>query len=135
VAKPKIKYAANKKAFDTVMQAYRDAKDPGISAASLASEGRAAPNPARPTFADFRCDVDNIISALVAGARLVWFRAAYVLFDSADPIEQEVHADKLMGPGRHELEQSLGAAFKKRHLYPLRGKKGYFYSVRQERAK
>lgn len=136
--KKKPQFAARKKAFDEVMDAYRDAKDSngGIGAVVVSDGGRGVSNPVRPSLTDFRCDVDRVISKCIPyGHKALGLRfwLAYVMFDSESIIENEVYAEKVMGSLRHNLEQGIGAEFIKRGIYPLHGKRGYFHVVRQSR--
>ena len=137
--KPKKKppqFAKRKKAFDEVMAAYRDAKDVtgGMGAVAITDAGGGTPNPAKPSLTDFRCDVERVIYKCVkAGGLMARFAAVYIMFDSENPIDTERLADQVIGSGRHNLEQGLGAEFLKRGIYPLNGKRGYFHSIRQPR--
>ena len=134
--KQKPQFAKRKKAFDTVMQAYRDAKDVtgGMGAVTISDSGGGSPNPAKPNLADLRCDVERVIEKCVTSeAMRVRFRAAYLEFDSEKPLDMEVFAHHVIGSGRHNLEQGLGAEFIKRGIYPLNGKRGYFHCIRQPR--
>jgi hypothetical protein len=129
-------HAERKKAFDTVLETYRNAKDTGIGAVAISGGGKAVSNPARPSFIDFRCDVDRVINKCIPVAHTeirIRFRAAYIDFDCTDYIEMEVHADRTMkmGLGRHNLEEGIGAEFKKRDIYPI---KKYFHTVRKSRS-
>ena len=130
--KPKRKapqFAKRKAAFDAVMAAYRDCQGTTLGAVKYSDGSGGSRNPAKPTMTDFKCDVDRVLKKCVK--QPVRFRLAYVEFDSDDPIEREVYAEKVMGPTRHNLEQGIGAEFIRRHISPTRGKKGYFTSVRK----
>jgi hypothetical protein len=134
----KPQFAARKKAFDAVLEAYRSAKDVtgGIGAAAIGEGGKGVSNPVKPSLTDFRCDVDRVINKCVPESDKVMrlrFRLAYIEFDSENPIDMEVMAEKVIGSGRHNLEQGMGAEFIKRGLYPLHGKRGYFHTIRQPR--
>jgi hypothetical protein len=137
--KPKKKrpaYAARKKAFDDVMSAYRDAKDVtgGVGSTAISDCSGGTPNPAKPSLADFRCDVERVIHKCVsAGGLMARFTSTYIMFDSDNPIDIERFADKVIGSGRHNLEQGIGAEFIKRGIYPLHGKRGYFHAIRMPR--
>ncbi len=124
-------YAKRKRAFDDVMQAYRDSQIAPLSAIQYNDGSGGTRYAAKPTLTDFKCDVERVIKKCVK--HLAFFRAAYVLYDSEDPIEREIHADKIIGEGRHNLEQGMGAEFIKRKLHPTKGKGGYFHAVRKER--
>lgn len=129
------KFAANKKAFDSVMQAYREAMSVGILGAMQYgdSSGSSMPNKAKPTPLDFRCDVDRVITKCnKTPLALFNFNNAYVWYDSDDSIDMEIHAQKTLGDMRHGLEQGMGAEFAKRKLFPT---SKYFKSVRQTRGK
>lgn len=94
--------------------------------------GRATPNVARPTMADLRCDVDLIIKTVVPKEWQLPFWQAYVYYDADDPIDIEVHADKVykkFGANRHQIEQRLGQVFIRKGLFPT---KRYFTVIRQE---
>lgn len=102
-----------------------------IGAARLPGSGggKAAPNPARPSVVDFRADVMKAVTArLPKDVHLSGFLAAYVLYDSEDAIEREVHAQKILGDRRHSVEQRVGEEFVKRAIYPTAG---YFRSTKQ----
>jgi len=122
-------YAKRKAAFDDVMQAYRDCQVAPLSAIQYGEASGATRYEAKPTLTDFKCDVERVIDKCVTDK--ISFLKAYVWFDSEDAIEREVHADRVIGAGRHTLEQGIGALFIKRHLYPTKGKGGYFTTIRQ----
>lgn len=128
-------FAARKKAFDRVLEAYRNAKDTngGIGAAAL-SGGKGVSNPVRPTLTDFRCDCDKVFNhCLRTDIDRLRFRLAYLKFDSESSIEQEMFADKVFGAGRHSLEQGIGARFIAKGIFPMYGNGGYFQTIRQPR--
>ena len=132
----KPQFAKRKDAFDKVMEAYRSAKDMngGIGALLLGAGGKGVMNPVQPSLTDFRCDVDKVINKCCPRkVDKLRFRLAYIGFDSPDPIEMERYADKVMGGGRHNLEQGMGAEFVKRGIFPMYGRGGYFRSIRQPR--
>jgi len=132
--KLKPQFAARKKAFDSVMDAYRNANDRGMGSASIDGNGKGVSNPVRPTLTDFRCDCESIIDKCVTEPGMVIrFRACYVDFDSDNPIDTERYADKVIGSMRHNLEQGVGSLFIKNGLYPLHGRSGYFTTIRQPR--
>ena len=90
-------------------------------------------NPAKPNTVEFWADAFIAIrSACPRDINLVDFHLAYTLFDSEDAIEQEKHADRLLGGRRHSVEQRVGEEFIKRHIYPVQGR-GYFYTERRMR--
>lgn len=129
-------YAKRKLAFDDVMQAYRDSQVAPLSAIQYGDAAGGTRYAAKPTLTDFKCDVERVITKCVNGKSMIEklnFLKAYVWFDSEDAIEREMHADKVIGEGRHSLEQGMGALFIKRHLYPTKGKGGYFHVIRKER--
>lgn len=97
--------------------------------AALNVGGKVANNPARPTYTDFRCDVERQVGYHVPAELLTKFVQAYIFFDCEDPIEMEMYADKIIGPGRHAVEQKLGAMFRKHSLFPV---SKYFNSVRKQ---
>jgi hypothetical protein len=106
----------------------------GLGAILLGAGGKGVMNPVQPSLTDFRCDVDKVIKKCCPRKPdKVRFRLSYILFDSPDPIEMERYADKVMGGGRHNLEQGMGAEFVKRGIFPMYGKGGYFRSIRQPR--
>jgi len=81
--KQKPQFAARKKAFDSVMTAYRQAKDTGLGTASIDGGGKGVSNPVRPSLTDFRCDVEKVINKCVtAQDMVVRFRASYINYDS-----------------------------------------------------
>ena len=128
-----VPHAARKKAFDLVMKAYRGAKDVtgGVGSLTISDIGKGAPNPVKPSLTDFRCDVEKVISKCVPDEdRLRQFCEAYITYDSEDSIEMEVHADKIMGSGRHGLEEGIGSLFIKRGI-----NKGYFHCIRKPRGR
>lgn len=132
--KQKPQYRERKKAFDEVMDFYRSAHDSGIGAASISGEGKGSSNPIKPSLTDFRVDVERVINRCVtAQDAVVRFRASYINYDSEYQIDIERYADKVIGAGRHGLEQGIGALFLKQGLYPLYGRGGYFNCIRQPR--
>lgn len=124
-------YAKRKRAFDDVMQAYRDSQIAPVSAIQYGDGSGGTRYEAKPTLTDFKCDVERVIKKCVTDLSL--FSIAYVYFDAEDPIEREVYADKVIGAGRHNLEQGMGAEFIRRKLHPTKGKGGYFHVIRRER--
>ena len=130
-------FAARKKAFDRVLEAYRDAKDAGgIGAIAMGDRGKGVSNPARPSLTDFRCDVSKVVNKCVTNPiDRLRFQLAYIEFDSESSIECEMFAEKIIGSSRHGLEQGCGAEFIKRGIYPLHGNHGYFHTLRQPRGK
>lgn len=132
--KLKPQFAARKKAFDAVIACYRQAQDTGLGTASITGGGKGVSNPVRPSLTDFRCDCELIFNKCLKTEDAVYtFRVAYLEYDSEDAIEREVYADKVIGGGRHGLEQGIGALFIKNGLFPLHGSGGYFHCVRQPR--
>lgn len=135
------KFRDNKAAFDGVMKCYRDLSSCGgknLSAMeySGAGSGPSQPNQAKPTPQDYAIDVDRVIKKCLKDlTRRALFIKAYVDYDSEDSIDIEIHADKVMGPTRHGLEQGMGAEFLKRKLWPTQGRGGYFHTVRQDRGR
>lgn len=113
------------------MQAYRDCQVAPLSAIQYNDGSGGTRYAAKPTLTDFKCDVERVIKKCVKSRQV--FYLAYVFFDSEDAIEREVYADKLVGEGRHNLEQGMGAEFLKRRLHPTKGKGGYFHVIRKER--
>jgi len=132
----KPQFAKRKRAFDDVLEAYRSAKDAngGIGAMVIGAGGKGTMNPVRPTLTDMRCDVDKVINRCCSNkiARLR-FRLAYINYDSPDPIEMGRYADKIIGEGKNNLEQGMGALFISKGIFPLYGKNGYFHTIRQPR--
>lgn len=140
----KPNYGKNKKAFDAIMQAYRDMATYDVKiewlpkqvlpketaliydiavrssekCGSVLNGNKATRNPAQPSPIDFKADVELILRR-VPDELAARFSTAYIAFDSIDSIEIEVHADKTMGAERHRLEQKLGAEFIRKGLYPV----------------
>src|SRR5216683_1170566 len=110
--KKSVPYAKRKLAFDDVMQAYRDSQIAPLSAIQYDEGSTGTRYAAKPTLTDFKCDVERVIKKCVKNRQI--FFIAYVFFDSEDLIEREVYADKMIGEGRHLLEQGMGALFIKR---------------------
>jgi hypothetical protein len=132
--KQRPQFRERKKAFDSVMACYRQAQDTGLGTASIDGGGKGVSNPVRPSLTDFRCDVEKVINKCVtAQDMVVRFRASYINFDSENPIDNERYADKVIGGGRHSIEQGCGNLFIKNGLYPLHGRGGYFNCIRQPR--
>jgi hypothetical protein len=130
-------YAKRKKAFDSVMDTYRGARGLaiGVGAVSLGTGGgRGTSNPARPSIADFRCDVDRVIIEVVADHMLHQFYAAYTYYDAEDPIETDVFAQKILGRDAcNVFAQRIGAVFLSHGISPMHGKGGYFTCERRTR--
>ena len=100
----------------------------------IGAGGKGVMNPVRPTLTDMRCDVDRVINKCCPRKiDRLRFRLAYVLYDSPDPIEMGRYADKVIGGGKNNLEQGMGAEFIKRGISPLYGNGGYFKTIRQPR--
>lgn len=78
---------------------------------------------------DFRCDVDIIVKKTLPASYWVRFCQAYILYDSLDPVDIELHADKIFGPKRHRFEQRLGFLFYKHGVYPT---KKYFTVIKRK---
>ena len=134
--KLKLQFAKRKHAFDAVMEAYRSAKDTngGLGAMMIGAGGKGVMNPVRPTLTDFRADVDKVTNKCCPDKIIrLKFRLAYVNYDSPSSIDMERYADKVMGDGRHNLEQGMGAEFIKRGIFSMYGKGGYFRTIRQPR--
>jgi hypothetical protein len=132
--KKKPQFAARKKAFDDVMEMYRSSRDTtGIGAVDVSGGGKATAYHVKPTLTDFRCDVDKVIMKCTVGVLRLRFVLTYIQYDSESSIDMEKHADIMLGSGRHNLEQGMGAEFIKRGIYPLRGGRGYFHCVRKPR--
>src|ERR1035437_7006279 len=124
-------YAKRKKAFDSVMDMYRGVRGMaiGVGAVSLSAGGRGTSNPAvRPSLADFRCDVDNVIKKLVASHMLCLFYLAYT-YDAEDQRELEIYAQGVLGRDAcNVFAQQIGAEFLNRGISPMHGDGGYFTS-------
>ena len=129
------KYSKNKAAFDSVMASYRQSlHSSDLQATDYAHSGSGSGfRAARPTQSDYRVDVERAIKKCVKSLKK--FFLAYVVFDSDDPIELERHADRVMGDGRHNFEQGLGALFIAWKIYPATGRGGYFTSIRHATTK
>jgi hypothetical protein len=134
--KLKPQFAKRKRAFDTVMAMYRQAQDitGGMGAVNMSNEGKGTSYLVQPSLTDFRCDVERVINKCVtAQDAVVRFRASYINYDSEEQMDIERYADKVIGSGRHGLEQGIGALFIKQGIYPLYEKGGYFNTIRQPR--
>lgn len=114
------------------MQAYRDCQVAPLSAIQYGDSSGGTRYAAKPTLTDFKCDVERVIKKCVKTGKINFLKA-YVWFDSDDSIEREIHADHVIGAGRHNLEQGMGAEFLKRKIHPTKGKGGYFHVIRKER--
>jgi hypothetical protein len=123
------------KSFDTTMDGYRASRGVALGAMQYSDSGGGTKYAAKPSPTDFRCDVDRVIKKMIEASFMHLFVAAYVEYDSDDPIEFEMHADKIIGEGRHNLEQEMGGEFIRRRLFPARGKGGYFTAIRKWRDK
>lgn len=128
----KPQFAKRKAAFDDVMQAYRDSQIAPLSAIQYGDSSSGTRYEAKPTLTDFKCDVERVIAKCVKTEKINFLKA-YVWFDSEDAIEREIHADQIIGEGRHNLEQGMGAEFIRRHIHPTKGKGGYFNVIRKGR--
>jgi hypothetical protein len=126
-------YRKNKKAFDSVLSYFRKFMVSTIGASKpMGGGGKTSPNPTKPSVIDYRADVMKAVSAkLPKDVPLSKFLAAYVLYDSEDSIERELHAQKVIGDRRHSVEQRLGEEFIRRGIFPVQGK-GYFYTLRRK---
>lgn len=90
-----------------------------------------APNPAKPTPLEFRCDVDRVIKkCLPGGAARTAFSMVYIMPRSDEQLDIEIAADRILGVRRHNLEEGMGAEFIRRKLYPTNR---YFKSIRKPR--
>lgn len=128
------KFAVNKRAFDETLRAFRDSHGNALGAMQYNDSSGVPRYEAKPTPTDFKCDVEKVISKCAKKwPGLKNFYLAYVVFDSDDTIEIEVHANRVIGEGRHGLEQGMGAEFIRRKLFPAQGKKGYFNAIRKWR--
>ena len=84
------------------MDAYRQAQDQngGMGSVTISDSGKGVSNPVRPSLTDFRCDCQKVFSkCLTTEDALYKFSAAYIEYDSDDPIEMTVHAEKIIGSG------------------------------------
>lgn len=131
----KLDHAKRKNAFDTTMDGYRASRGVALGAMQYNDSGGGTKYAAKPSPTDFRCDVDRVIKKMIQASFMPLFVEAYVDYDSDDPIEFEMHADKVLGEGRHNLEQDMGGEFIRRRLFPARGKGGYFTAIRKWRDK
>jgi hypothetical protein len=128
-------YRRNKLAFDSVLSHMKRIGRPWMSpsrALDMANIGSGGSrNPAKPNTVEFWADAFIAIrSACPRDINMVTFHLAYTLFDSEDVIEQEKHADKLLGGRRHSVEQRVGEDFIRRKIYPVQSR-GYFFSERK----
>lgn len=132
-------YALNKRAFDTVLDYVRRVESltlgGGVGAIQLDSSGGGGTrDTARPTPVEFRCDVQLAISMkLPKNINRALFDAAYLEYDSEEAMDREIYAQKVLGDKRHSAEQRLGEEFVRRGLFPIQGKKGYFFHLRKPR--
>ena len=107
-------FGKQKLAFDRVMEAYRKTLShvSGLGCVNLKpTKSQVAQDPAKPSPAEFRCDVEQTVERVVAVKYHQWFWAAYGWFDSVDTIEREYFVQRLLGDRRHSWEQRLGAKF------------------------
>ena len=133
-SKKKVPHGKRKKAFDSVLEAYRQAKNVqvGVSAVHIGGGGKGTANPMKPTLVDFRCDTERVFAKILkTSAERRAFREAYLDFDSEDYIERGMHAQKIYGEGMQNLEQGMGALFIARHIYPMHGPGSYFRTIRR----
>lgn len=127
----KRQWAKNKKAFDRVMMAYNSfllSANFGLAAMQYGDNSgvRCA---AKPRPIDFIVDVDVILEKCVKDSR---FYLVYVS-DIEDEISIGMRAQAIFGAKMHPMEQKIGAVFIKRGLFPLRGRKGYFNTIRRKK--
>lgn len=88
-------------------------------------------NPAKPTTVEFWADAFLAIrAACPKDVDMVSFHLAYTLFDTEDAIEQEKHADRVIGGRRHSVEQRVGEEFVRRGIFPVQAR-GYFFCERK----
>ena len=120
-------FKLRKRAFDVVMQAYRDSIGSELSATQYTDRGAPSEPGPKTTPVDFRVDVDRVIKKCVRN--LGAFRAVYITCDTDDEIEIGKRAQRIIGGGMHNLEQGMGALFIARDLYPP---SKYFNAVRQK---
>jgi|ERR1019366_10231658 hypothetical protein len=109
-------FRLRKKAFDVVMQAYRDSVGSELGATQYSDRGSPSEPGLKPTPLDFRCDVDRVIKKCVRN--LGAFRAVYIDCETDDEIEIGRRAQRIIGGGMHNLEQGMGALFIHRELSP-----------------
>ena len=102
-------FGKNKRSFDQVMAVYRASQFTGIQATDYRHKSATTPNRATPTSVEFRIDCDICIRKKVPAGRMARFKAAYCYYDSENPIESEIVAEKVMGLKRHRIEQRLAA--------------------------
>ena len=119
-------FRKRKRAFDVVMQAYRDSIGSELSATQYTDRGAPSEPGPKTTPVDFRVDVDRVIKKCVQN--LGAFRAVYITCDTDDEIEIGKRAQRIIGGGMHHLEQGMGALFIVRELHPPAK---YFKAVRQ----
>lgn len=117
-------YAQNKKAFDDVIIHFRRMDRPMMGAFGAVNPERSgsatAANPLKPMPLDFWCDVLLAVRAVLPkGVLLSNFFLAYLLFDSEDELERNVHAGKSLGGRVHSVEQRIGTEFVRRGIWPL----------------
>src|SRR5271157_6627352 len=79
-------YQKQKRAFDLVFETYRQSKKQnGLAALNWKpSNGKTLPDLARPTWSEFRADVEILVEKVLADKYHQRFWAAYSWFDSVD---------------------------------------------------
>jgi hypothetical protein len=124
--KEKQNYGKNSKAFREVMAQYRQSLNSGlVQSVDVSASGSAAPDHARPSISDFRCDVDIAVRKSLKGVTVEQFRKCYIDFDSEDEIECNQHAIRILGGKHWSIVQRVGNSFVKAGLFG-----GYFLTVR-----
>jgi hypothetical protein len=121
-----LKIHLNKAAFDQVFGTPDEAgayeqfqNNNSIQGVSFTGGNGVARNPASPSKADFLCDVDNCLQAVVSEKLLTKFIQHYIM-----------GIDSLSRGQQNGLEQQIGQALRKRKIVPV---KGYFISIRRKR--
>lgn len=114
----------NKQAFDAVINTYLNMNNRRtIGAVDYSTGMGSTSNEAKPTPSDFCCDVENAVQAALKSNHM------FALF-----IVHYIHGyDKLTLKQQGFVEQLVGQKFRRRAIWPLTGKNGYFTSVRKPR--
>lgn len=91
-----------------------------INPEAAGGKGPNVKNPVTPLPLDFWCDVLLAIRAVLPrGVSLKNFMLAYIVYDSEDELERNMHAVKVLGGRAHSVEQRLGAEFVRRQIWPI----------------
>lgn len=114
----------NKKAFDAVMNAYLSMRTRRtVGAVDYSSGVGGSANEAKPTPSDFCCDVESAIQAGVKTDKMFGLFIVHYIYGY----------DKLSLKQQSFVEQLVGQKFRRRAIWPLTGRNGYFTSIRKPR--